>query len=104
MGKVRLIRMKCGRGNDSIDLLEAQSPRWATACCAQSCPCDTFYNCPGPAEGIRGIRLRDSTAFPRICWRSSAGRASDLYTEGRGFESLRQLQRPVSRTKIQLSR
>ena len=46
--------------------------------CTPTCPCDTLNNCPGHLAGIRGISLREGASFPRICWRSSVGRASDL--------------------------
>ena len=46
--------------------------------CIETCPCDNLVNCPGHLGGIRGIGLRAGATFPRNCWRSSVGRASDL--------------------------
>src|SRR6266404_3527387 len=54
-------------------------------------PCDNLNNCPGLQEGIREVFCPFGLAS--TCWRSSVCRASDLYSECRGFDSLRQLQK-----------
>src|SRR5579863_703446 len=46
--------------------------------CTPTSPCDNLTNCPVHLAGIRGISLREGAGVPRICWRSSVGRASDL--------------------------
>jgi hypothetical protein len=54
------------------------APRGTNHGCVETCPCDNLMNCPGHLGGIRGIGLRAGATFPRNCWRSSVGRASDL--------------------------